>query len=94
MKALTYQGPQDMRISPGVYSGFLHGMLFGRVFEKRLIFEMGKTQAQRYMPELLGPVTNGKIKPELTISHRTKLIDAALGCELFDGKKDNCREVI
>ena len=79
---------------PGVYAGFIHGFLFGDAFEKGLIFKMGQTHAQRYMPELLEHIGNGQMKPEVIISHRLKLDDAVLGYELFDEKKDDCRKVI
>ena len=87
MKALSYQGPRGVRVSPGVYSCFLHGLFCGHAFEKRLIFKMGQTQAQRYLAELLAPIGSGKMKPELIVSHRRKLDGAAPGCELSDEKK-------
>ena len=79
---------------PGVYAGFIHGFLFGDAFEKGLIFKMGQTHAQRYMPELLEHIGNGKMKPELIITHRMALSDAAKGYEIFDQRKQDCRKVI
>ena len=79
---------------PGVYAGFIHGFLFGDAFEKGLIFKMGQTHAQRYMPELLEHIGNGKMKPELIITHRMKLEDAVAGYEIFDQRKEDCRKVI
>ena len=79
---------------PGVYAGFIHGFLFGDAFEKGLIFKMGQTHAQRYMPELLEHIGNGKMKPELIITHRMKLEDAVMGYEIFDQRREDCRKVI
>ena len=79
---------------PGVYAGFIHGFLFGDAFEKGLIFKMGQTHAQRYMPELLEHIGNGKMKPELIITHRMALSDAVMGYEIFDQRKQDCRKVI
>ena len=79
---------------PGVYAGFIHGFLFGDAFEKGLIFKMGQTHAQLYMPELLEHIGNGKMKPEVIISHRMKLADAAKGYEVFNSKEEDCRKVV
>jgi threonine dehydrogenase-like Zn-dependent dehydrogenase len=79
---------------PGVYAGFIHGFLFGDAFDKGPIFKMGQTHAQRYMPELLEHIGNGKIKPEVIITHRMKLDDAARGYEVFEKKEEDCRKVV
>jgi threonine dehydrogenase-like Zn-dependent dehydrogenase len=79
---------------PGVYAGFIHGFLFGDAFEKGLTFKMGQTHAQRFMPELLEHIGNGKMQPEVIISHRMKLADAARAYEIFDGKEEDCRKVV
>lgn len=79
---------------PGVYAGFIHGFLFGDAFEKGLIFKMGQTHAQRYMPGLLEHIGNGKMRPELIITHRMKLEDAVKGYEIFDQRQEDCRKVI
>jgi threonine dehydrogenase-like Zn-dependent dehydrogenase len=79
---------------PGVYAGFIHGFLFGDAFEKGLTFKMGQTHAQLYMPELLEHIGNGKMKPEVIISHRLRLDDAVRGYEIFEQKEDECRKVV
>jgi threonine dehydrogenase-like Zn-dependent dehydrogenase len=79
---------------PGVYAGFIHGFLFGDAFEKGLIFKMGQTHAQRYMPELLEHIGNGKMKPEVIVTHRMPLADAARGYQIFADKEEDCRKVI
>lgn len=79
---------------PGVYAGFIHGFLFGDAFEKGLIFKMGQTHAQLYMPELLQHIGNGKLRPEVIITHRMALADAARGYEIFEKKEEECRKVV
>ena len=78
----------------GVYAGFIHGFLFGDAFDKGLTFRMGQTHVQRFMPELLGFIEDGRLAPEIIISHRMKLADAARGYEMFEEKQDDCRKVV
>lgn len=79
---------------PGVYAGFIHGFLFGDVFEKGIGFRAGQTHVQRFMPELLEAIEAGKLQPEIIISHRLPLEKAAEGYRMFDKKEDNCRKVV
>lgn len=79
---------------PGVYAGFIHGFLFGDAFEKGLTFKMGQTHVQKFMPELLEHIGNGRMHPEVIITHRMKLADAAQAYELFEKQKDDCRKVV
>lgn len=79
---------------PGVYAGFIHGFLFGDAFDKGLTFKMGQTHVQKHMPELLEHIANGTLKPEVIISHRMKLEDAARGYEMFEKREDDCRKVV
>jgi threonine dehydrogenase-like Zn-dependent dehydrogenase len=79
---------------PGVYAGFIHGFLFGDVFEKGLSFKTGQTHVQSYLPKLLEHILKGDLHPEIIISHRLNLEDAAEGYRLFDKKEDDCRKVI
>lgn len=79
---------------PGVYAGFIHGFLFGDVFEKGIGFKTGQTHVQRFMPELLRFIQEGKLHPEVIISHRMPLEQAADGYKMFDKKDDNCRKIV
>ena len=79
---------------PGVYAGFIHGFLFGDAFEKGLTFRMGQTHVQRFIPELLEHIGEGRMKPEVIISHRMRLADAARGYEIFNDKEEDCRKVV
>jgi threonine dehydrogenase-like Zn-dependent dehydrogenase len=79
---------------PGVYSGFIHGFLFGDIFEKGIAVRAGQTHVQQHMPELLRFIDEGKLYPEAIISHRLRLDQAAEGYRMFDKKEDNCRKVV
>lgn len=79
---------------PGVYAGFIHGFLFGDAFDKGLTFKMGQTHVQALLPELLEHIGNGDLAPEVIISHRMNLADAAKGYEIFNGREDACRKVV
>lgn len=79
---------------PGVYAGFIHGFLFGDVFEKGLTFRSGQTHAQRFMPELLARIAAGELQPEVIVTHNLPLEDAARGYEIFNEKQEDCRKVI
>ncbi|QXI26317.1 zinc-dependent alcohol dehydrogenase [Pseudomonas vanderleydeniana] len=78
----------------GVYSGFIHGFLFGDAFDKGLTFKMGQTHVQRYLPELLEHIELGHLRPEAIITHRLSLEQAAQGYEVFDKCQEDCRKVI
>jgi threonine dehydrogenase-like Zn-dependent dehydrogenase len=79
---------------PGLYAGFIHGFLFGDAFEKGVGFKTGQTHVQRYMPELLTFIEEGKLNPEVIISHRMGLEQAAEGYKIFDKKDDGCRKIV
>lgn len=79
---------------PGVYTGFIHGFLFGDAFDKGLTFKMGQTHVQGLMPELLDAIGEGKLSPEIIISHRMSLADAAKGYQVFNDREDECRKVV
>ena len=79
---------------PGVYTGFIHGFLFGDAFEKGLTFRMGQTHVQKYLPALLEMIGDGRLKPETVITHRMTLEEAAEGYKLFDEKQEDCRKVV
>lgn len=79
---------------PGVYAGFIHGFLFGDAFEKGIGFKTGQTHVQHFMPELLQRIEEGKLKPEIIISHRMNLEQAPQGYKMFDKKEDDCRKIV
>jgi threonine dehydrogenase-like Zn-dependent dehydrogenase len=78
----------------GVYAGFIHGFLFGDIFEKGLTIRSGQTHAQRFMPELLEAIEEGELQPEVIISHHLPLEEADRGYKIFNEKQENCRKVV
>ncbi|MDM5176546.1 glutathione-dependent formaldehyde dehydrogenase [Massilia sp. DJPM01] len=79
---------------PGLYAGFIHGFLFGDIFEKGIGIKAGQTHVQKHMPELLKFIEEGKLHPNAIISHRLNLSQAAEGYKMFDKKEDECRKVV
>lgn len=79
---------------PGLYTGFIHAFLIGDAFEKGLTFKCGQTHVQRHMPKLLEHILAGELAPDILISHRMSLADAAKGYQLFDEKEQDCRKVV
>lgn len=79
---------------PGVYAGFIHGFLFGDAFDKGISFRSGQTHVQRFMPELLRYIQEDKLHPDIIISHRLPLAQAADGYRMFNSKEDHCRKVV
>ena len=79
---------------PGVYAGFIHGFLFGDIFEKGVTVKTGQTHVQQHMPELLACIEAGKLKPEAIVTHRLSLEEAVHGYKVFDQKDENCRKVV
>ncbi len=80
--------------SPGVCAGWIHGFLFGDVFEKGLSIKGGQTHAQNYMPQLLGHIARGELRPEAIVTHTLPLTEAAHGYEIFEKKQEDCRKVV
>lgn len=79
---------------PGVYAGFIHVFLFGDIFEKGLTIRTGQTHVQAHLPALIENILLGELNPDIIISHRLRLEEAAEGYRIFDKKEDGCRKVI
>jgi len=79
---------------PGVYAGFVNAFLIGDAFDKGLSFKMGQTHVQKYLPKLLQHIEDGDLQPDVIISHRMSLADAALGYKTFNDMADACRKVV
>lgn len=79
---------------PGIYAGAINGFLMGDFFDKGLAMRGGQTHVHSFLPKLLEYVQKGELKPEVIISHRMKLDQAAEGYKMFDEKQDECRKVV
>ena len=83
------------RISiPGVYGGFADKFPIGALMEKGLQIKSGQTHVQKYMPELLEMVLDGKIDTTFLISHHLDLEDAAEGYKNFKEKQNEYTKVV
>lgn len=79
---------------PGLYAGFIHGFLFGDIFEKGITVRAGQTHVQQHMPTLLAMIEEGRLHPNVIVSHRLPLEQAAEAYRIFDQKEDGCRKVV
>lgn len=79
---------------PGVYACFIHGFLFGDIFEKGLAIRGGQTHVQAHLPALIEHILRGELNPDIIISHRLRLEEAAEGYRIFNKKEEECRKVI
>lgn len=61
---------------------------------RRLTVKAGQTHVQKFMPELLEAIGEGKLRPEVIISHRMKLSEAESAYSIFDKKEQDCRKVV
>jgi threonine dehydrogenase-like Zn-dependent dehydrogenase len=78
----------------GFYAGQIHGFPFGDIFDKGITVRGGQTHVQRYLPELLRFVEDGKLNPQAIVSHRLMLSQAAQAYHMLDQQHDGCRKVI
>lgn len=78
----------------GVYAGFVQMLLIGDAFDKGIGLRMGQTHVQHFMPMLLERLLDGSLRPEIIISHRMALADAARGYEISEEKREDCRKVV
>ncbi len=72
----------------------VHAFLIGDAFDNGLSFALGRTHVQKYLPTLLQHIEDGALQPDVIISHRMNLSDAARGHEMFEAKQDECRKII
>ena len=74
---------------PGVYGGIGDKLPIGALMQKGLTIKTGQTHVQKYLPELLQLVLDGKIDTTDLISHRLPLEQAP---EAYKNFHDNPNE--
>ena len=79
---------------PGVYGGFADKFPIGALMEKGLQIKTGQTHVQKFMPELLQMILDGKIDTTFLISHRLRLEDAANGYKIFKEQQNEFTKVV
>lgn len=95
LRQILYCARKGSTVSiPGVYSGIIDKLPLGFAFNKGLTFRMGQTHMQKYVPQLLKLIEDGKIDPSFVITHRMSLEDAAKGYDIFKNKEDKCIKVV
>jgi threonine dehydrogenase-like Zn-dependent dehydrogenase len=83
------------RISiPGVYAGIADKFPIGALMEKGLQIKSGQTHVQKFMPELLEMILDGKLDTTFLISHRLPLEDAAMGYKNFKEKQNEFTKIV
>jgi threonine dehydrogenase-like Zn-dependent dehydrogenase len=79
---------------PGVYGGFADKFPIGAAFQKGLTIVGGQTHVHRWLPELMGHVSEGRLDPSFVITHRLPLESAPEAYKTFQAKRDNCIKVV
>lgn len=79
---------------PGVYTAFVNVFMMGPAMNKALTFKTGQTHVQKYLPQLLGLIEEGKIDPSFVITHNVNLVEAPAAYKMFNEKKNDCIKVV
>jgi threonine dehydrogenase-like Zn-dependent dehydrogenase len=79
---------------PGVYGGFADKFPVGAMMEKGLSIKSGQTHVQKYLPQLLEMIVEGKVDTTFLISHRLPLEKAPEGYKLFKEQQNECTKVV
>jgi threonine dehydrogenase-like Zn-dependent dehydrogenase len=79
---------------PGVYGGMADKFPIGALMEKGLTVKSGQTHVQKYMPELLELILQGKLNTTFLISHRLSLEEAAHGYKIFKEQQNEVTKVV
>ena len=79
---------------PGVYGGIGDKLPIGAFMQKGLTLKTGQTHVQKYLPELLELILEGKIETTDLISHVLPLERAAEGYKNFHDNPDEWTKVV
>jgi threonine dehydrogenase-like Zn-dependent dehydrogenase len=79
---------------PGVYGGVTDKFPIGALMEKGLSVKSGQTHVQKYMPQLLKMIMDGKLNTTFLISHRLSLEEAPTGYKLFKERQNEVTKVV
>jgi threonine dehydrogenase-like Zn-dependent dehydrogenase len=66
----------------------------GALTEKGLSVKSGQTHVEKYMPELLKRIIDGKIDTTFLISHRLSLEEAPQGYKMFRERQNEVTKVV
>jgi threonine dehydrogenase-like Zn-dependent dehydrogenase len=79
---------------PGVYGGVTDKFPIGALMEKGLSVKSGQTHVQKYMPQLLEMIMDGKLNTTFLISHRMSLEEAPTGYKMFKERQNEVTKVV
>jgi threonine dehydrogenase-like Zn-dependent dehydrogenase len=79
---------------PGVYGGVTDKFPIGALMEKGLSVKTGQTHVQKYMPQLLKLIIEGKLDTTFLISHRLSLEEAPTGYKIFKEQQNEVTKVV
>jgi threonine dehydrogenase-like Zn-dependent dehydrogenase len=79
---------------PGVYGGMADKFPIGALMEKGLSVKSGQTHVQKYLPDLLRLILDGKLDTAFMISHRLSLEDAPEGYKMFKEQQYEVTKVV
>jgi len=79
---------------PGVYGGITDKFPVGALMEKALTLKTGQTHCQKYIPQLMQLILDGKIDPSFVISHTLPLEEGPKGYKLFHDQQNECTKVV
>jgi threonine dehydrogenase-like Zn-dependent dehydrogenase len=79
---------------PGVYGGVTDKFPIGALMEKGLSVRSGQTHVQKYMPQLLKLIMEGRLNTTFLISHRMSLEDAPAGYKMFKERQNEVTKVV
>jgi threonine dehydrogenase-like Zn-dependent dehydrogenase len=79
---------------PGVYGGVTDKFPIGALMEKGLSVKSGQTHVQKYMPQLLNMILEGKLDTTFLISHRMSLEEAPTGYKMFKERQNEVTKVV
>lgn len=86
--------PAGILSIPGVYGGLIDKIPFGASMNKGLTWRMGQTDVNRWAPQLLEHVLEGRIDPSFVVTHSVGLERGAEMYRTFRDKKDGCIKVV
>lgn len=79
---------------PGVYGGFVDKFPIGAFMQKGVTMRTGQTHVQKYLPQLLEMIREGRIDTTFLISHRLPLELGPEGYRKFAFEQDHTTKVV
>lgn len=78
----------------GMYASPYDGFPLGQVCDKGVTVRGGRVHVHNYLDNLLDLIQAGDLRADDIITHRMPLLQAPLGYEIFNSKRDGCVKVV